>query len=64
MLQGIRYITSPAGKRTAVVIELEHYGELWQNFHDLLLAEQRKDEPREALDNVRKKLIKQSFLKG
>jgi len=51
-MQGIRYLIDESGNRTAVVIDLTSLGDLWEDFHDRYLAEQRADEPRETLDEV------------
>jgi hypothetical protein len=51
-VRGIRYLVDESGNRTAVVIDLTSLGELWEDFHDRYLAEQRADEPRESLEEV------------
>lgn len=56
MLEGIQFVTNAAGERTAVLIDLKRYGELWEDFYDALIARQRADEPREPLESVRKVL--------
>ena len=43
-LQGIEYLVDPAGKRTAVVIDLERWGELWKDFCATITVNQ--DHPR------------------
>lgn len=44
-LKGIQYLVDSTGKRTAVVISLEEWGELWEDFYDVLVSEARKNEP-------------------
>ncbi len=44
-LRGIQYLVDSTGKRTAVVISLEEWGELWEDFYDVLVSEARKGEP-------------------
>ena len=44
-LKGIQYLVDESGQRTAVVISLEEWGELWEDFYDVLVSESRKDEP-------------------
>jgi hypothetical protein len=63
-MEGIQYVTDDKGRKTAVLIDLRKYGELWEDFHDALLARQRADEPRESLDVVREKLRRQGKLDG
>lgn len=45
MLKGIQYLVDSTGKRTAVVISLEEWGKLWEDFYDVLVSEARKNEP-------------------
>ena len=44
-LRGVQYLVDSSGKRQAVVINLEEWGELWEDFCDVLISEWRKDEP-------------------
>jgi hypothetical protein len=55
-MEGIRYVTDDKGRKTAVLIDLKKFGELWEDFYDALIAEQSADEPRELLEVVREKL--------
>jgi len=51
-MEGIRFVVDESGKRTAVLIDLSEHGALWEDFYDLNLARQRRDEPRESLEEV------------
>lgn len=44
-LKGVQYLVDGSGKRTAVVISLEEWGEIWEDFYDVLVSESRKGEP-------------------
>jgi PHD/YefM family antitoxin component YafN of YafNO toxin-antitoxin module len=55
-MKGIEYVVDDRGEKKAVLIDLSRFGELWEDFYDSLLAEARKDEPRETLEEVRAKL--------
>jgi hypothetical protein len=63
-MQGINYVTNEEGKRIAVLIDLKKNGELWEDFYDGLIAKQRKDEPRQSLEDVRKSLLEKGKLDG
>lgn len=63
-MEGIQFVTNASGEKTAVLIDLQTYGELWGDFYDSILAQQRKDEPRESLEDVRKALMAQGKLDG
>ena len=56
-LDGIQFVTDVSGKRKAVVLDLERYGELWEDIYDILVAREREDEPRESLEEVKRLLI-------
>ncbi len=55
-IKGIRYVIDESGEKTAVLIDLKEHGELWEDLYDTLIAEQRRDEPRESLEEVKKRL--------
>jgi len=43
-MKGIQFVTDDEGKRTAVLISLEEWGDLWEDFYDVLVSESRKEE--------------------
>ena len=63
-LKGIQFVTDPEGKKTAVQIDLKEHGGLWEDFYDVLIAKQRKDEPRESLESVKRRLRRAGKLDG
>ena len=63
-MEGIQYVTDDKGRKTAVLIDLKKFGELWEDFYDALIARERADEPRESLEVVREKLRRQGKLDG
>lgn len=63
-MKGIQFVTDEAGRKTAVLIDLKKYGELWEDIYDSLLARQRANEPRETLESVKRRLRKQGKLGG
>ncbi len=62
VLEGIQFVTNAAGEKTAVLIDLKRYGEVWEDFYDALVAHQRAEEPRESLESVRDRLKQQGLL--
>ena len=56
MIPGVRFLVDEAGQKTAVMIDLRTNGELWEDFYDRALAEQRRGEPRESLAQVKARL--------
>ncbi|MBF0567161.1 MAG: hypothetical protein HQK89_18205 [Nitrospirae bacterium] len=61
-MKGIQYIMDDKGDRTAVVIDLKKYDDVWEDFYDSLIASERKNEPGESLETVRKKLTQKGKL--
>ena len=55
-MSGIEYLIDERGKKKAVVIDLRKHARLWEDFYDALVASTRKDEPRESLESVRRRL--------
>ena len=55
-MQGIQFVTDDKGQRVAVLIDLRKYGELWEDVYDSLTARQRRHEPRESLESVKRRL--------
>lgn len=64
MMQGIQFVTDTEGRKTAVIIDLKKHGELWEDIYDNLIARRRASEPRESLESVRERLLRQGTLGG
>lgn len=62
--KGVRYLVDDNGHRTAVVIDLRRHRQLWEDFYDRALAEARRREPREALENIRRGPAKRTGRRG
>ncbi len=43
-MKGIQFVIDETGKKKAVLIDVEEWGELWEDFYDILVAESRKHE--------------------
>jgi hypothetical protein len=44
-MKGIQYIIDVKGIKTAVLLSLDEWGEVWEDICDILVSESRKDEP-------------------
>lgn len=51
-----RFLVDEEGRKTAVVIPLREYEELLEDLADLAVIAERRDEPTEPLDVVRRRL--------
>jgi len=56
-MKGVEFVIDDEGKRKAVLIDLKKYGEVWEDFYDILKAKERQSEPRESLQEVRNKVL-------
>lgn len=63
-MEGIQFLLDAKGKKTAVLIDLKQYGDLWEDLYDAVLARQREEEPRESLASVKKRLRRKGKLVG
>ncbi|MEK6371360.1 MAG: hypothetical protein AABO58_01565 [Acidobacteriota bacterium] len=63
-MEGIHFVTDEKGHKIAVQIDLARYGELWEDFYDALTIEQRREDDRIPLREVRKRLVRSGKLRG
>jgi hypothetical protein len=59
-MKGVRFVIDEDGKKTDVIINLKANPELWEDIYDRMLARKRSGEPRESLDEVKKRLAARS----
>lgn len=43
-MKGIQFVVNEAGEKQAVLIDLAQWGELWEDFYDVLVAHAREQE--------------------
>ena len=51
-----QYIVSRKGEKTGVLLSIKEYNELLEDLNDLAIMAERKDEPSEPFDQVKKRL--------
>ena len=56
-MKGVEFVVDEEGKKKAVLIDLRKHGEIWEDFYDTLRAKERESEPRESLQEVKKKVL-------
>ena len=44
-MKGVEFVVDDSGKKKAVLIDLEQWGDLWEDFYDVLVSESRTNEP-------------------
>lgn len=60
-LKGVQYVIDTAGKRTAVLISLEEWGELWEDIYDVLVSQARKDEPTVSWETLKAEVASEAL---
>lgn len=63
-MNDIQYIVDDKGTKRAVIIDLDKFRDLWEDFYDSLIASRRANEPRESLGTVKKHLSRAGKLNG
>ena len=52
-MKGVQFVVDVTGKKKAVLIDLEEWGELWEDIYDVMIAHTRKDEPTIPWDELK-----------
>ena len=55
-MRGVQFVTDTDGRKVAVLLDLEEWGELWEDIYDNILADERADEPSTPLEEVEAEL--------
>jgi hypothetical protein len=55
-VKGVQFLTDEQGEKTAVLIDLKRYGDIWEDLHDSIVAKQRAEEPRESFELVKERI--------
>lgn len=43
-MRGVQFVVNEAGRKTAVLLDLQEWGELWEDFYDILVSQSREQE--------------------
>lgn len=57
-MKGVSYLIDDAGKKTAVILDLRKHRRIWEDVYDRMLIESRRREPRESIEQVRRRLAR------
>ena len=50
-VKGVQFVTDAEGRKVAVLLDLNEWGELWEDIYDKMVADERTGEPGVALDD-------------
>ena len=56
-IKGVDFVVDQEGEKKAVPIDLRRNRDLWEDFYDSVLAMEREGDPRETLDEVKRKVL-------
>lgn len=59
MVEGVQFVVDDAGKKTAVIINLEKWGELWEDIYDVLVSESRRGEPTVPWEKLKAEMMEE-----
>jgi hypothetical protein len=55
-MKGIEFVVDDKGKKKAVLIDLSEWGEIWEDFYDVIISESRKNEPKISWEELEKEM--------
>jgi PHD/YefM family antitoxin component YafN of YafNO toxin-antitoxin module len=55
-MKGINFVINEQGEKKAVLIDLDEWGELWEDFSDILISRNREDEAEISWDELKAEL--------
>ena len=61
-VKGVQFVTDTDGRKVAVQLDLEEWGELWEDIYDGMLARERADEPSKPLEEFEAELRAEGLL--
>ena len=61
-VRGIQFVTDADGRKVAVQLDLNEWGELWEDIYDNIVAESRKGEPTMPLGDFESELRAEGLL--
>lgn len=58
----VQFVTSAAGKKTAVIVPIAEFEELLEDLHDLAIVGERRDEPTIAHEDLVTEMKREGLL--
>jgi len=55
-MKGTDFVIDDSGRQRAVLIDLDEWGEIWEDFYDALIAFSRKDEPTLTWEDLKEEM--------
>ncbi len=61
-VKGVQFVTDTDGRKVAVLLDLDEWGELWEDIYDNMLADSRANEPSMPFDEFEDELRAEGLL--
>jgi len=61
-IKGVQFVTDSAGNKVAVLLDLQEWGELWEDIYDNMIAKERANEPSTKLEDFEDDLRREGLL--
>jgi hypothetical protein len=55
-MEGVQFLVNEEGEKTSVLIDLNEWGDLWEDFHDIMISRSRQDETEVSWDELKAEL--------
>jgi len=55
-MKGVQFVVDEKGEKQAVLIDLAEWGELWEDFYDVLVAHSRQEEEEVSWQELKQEL--------
>ena len=52
-MEGVQFLVNEAGEKTSVLIDLTEWGDLWEDFYDVMVSRSRQDESEISWDELK-----------
>jgi hypothetical protein len=61
-IKGVQFVTDSSGHKVAVLLDLQEWGELWEDIYDSMIEKERTGEPRMKLEDFEEELRREGLL--
>lgn len=52
-MKGVQFVINEEGEKTSVLIDLAEWGDLWEDFYDVMISRSRQDETEVSWDELK-----------
>ncbi|MEA5447946.1 hypothetical protein VB780_05155 [Leptolyngbya sp. CCNP1308] len=63
-MRGIQFLVNEDGEKTAVLLDLQEWGDLWEDFYDILVARSRAEEETVSWSDLESELNQENAANG